>query len=291
MKLLLFGGSGQLGYEIISRCKDLNFKIISPVTSEVDVTLAEQVDFLVEKFTPDVVINCAAYTAVDLAETEPQRAFEINELGVKNIATAVARNNSYLVSISTDYVFDGKKGSAYQETDDTNPLNVYGKSKLAGEKVALEILGDKALIIRTSSLHGQRGNNFVHTMLRLFQEKNSLDIVNDQFMTVTWAGWLAEMVLDLTRIRASGIIHAAGEGALTWYDFAEAILELSKEHNPRIKKDFKLNPVSAANFNRPAKRPEFSALDSTKLADILGYPPITWRDGLLSHLKQINFQQ
>ncbi len=291
MKLLLFGGSGQLGYEIISRCRDLNFKIISPVTSEVDVTLAEQVDFLVEKFKPDVVINCAAYTAVDLAETEQQRAFEINELGVKNIATAVARNKSYLVSISTDYVFDGKKGTAYQETDPTNPINVYGQSKLAGEKAALEILGDRALIVRTSSLHGQRGNNFVHTMLRLFQERKSLDIVSDQSMTVTWAGWLAEVILDLARLRASGVVHAAGQGALTWYDFAKEILEVSKEHNSRIPKDFQLNPISAKEFNRPAARPEYSVLDSSKLAGILGYQPISWKEGLLSHLKQIKFQQ
>jgi dTDP-4-dehydrorhamnose reductase len=287
VKILLFGGSGQLGHEITKRARDLNFEIASPVASEVNVTDRDQVLFLAERVKPEVILNSAAYTAVDKAEVEKDAAFRVNRDGAANTAEAAKATGARLIYVSTDYVFDGSLGRPLNETDPVNPLSVYGASKLAGEEEVARILGDAGLIVRTASLHGQKGMNFVHTMIKLFQELDVVKVVADQTMSPTWAGWLAEVLLDLVRSSsASGIIHASGDGQATWLEFAEAIYQRTAKAIGREGK-VSLQPTTAAALNRPAKRPVHSPFDTSKLTRILGRRPITWQAGLEAHLAEL----
>lgn len=286
MKILLFGGSGQLGFELKKRAADLDFEVISPVTSEVNITEKDQVKYLMRTVDPEVVINCAAYTAVDKAEEEKDAAFAINRDGAANVAEALKSLKGRMIHISTDYVFDGSLGRPLREEDQTNPLGVYGASKLAGEQEVLSRLGDRGLVVRTSSLHGQKGVNFVHTMAKLMKERDVVRVVADQIMSPTWAGWLAEALLDLARIKCSGILHGSGRGAISWYDFASKIRDLmepgmSGERLATIEK------ISAADLDRPAKRPQYSAFDTSKISMLLGRNPIDWAEGLTNHLREI----
>ncbi len=286
MKILLFGGSGQLGFELKKRAKDLEFEVISPVTAEVNISEAEQVSFLTNLVKPDVVINCAAYTAVDKAEEEPEKAYAINRDGARNVAEACEGLGIRLLHISTDYVFDGSLGRALREDDVTNPVSVYGKSKLAGEEAIASILGGKGLIVRTSSLHGQKGVNFVHSMLKLFQERDVVRVVDDQMMSPTWAGWLAESLLDFARLDCGGVVHASCSGGISWFEFAqEILLQASKHFEGRALA--KVEPMSAAELNRPARRPTYSVFDTSRLSDLLGRDPLPWKAGLAAHLHDI----
>lgn len=286
MKILLFGGSGQLGYDIQIRAQDLNFEIVSPVISEVNISEGPQVEYLASKIKPDLIINCAAYTAVDQAEKDKDEAYKINSVGARNIAQAAKSSGSRLIHISTDYVFDGKSNSPLTEEAPTNPLNVYGQSKLAGEKEILGLYPERSLIVRTSSLYGRRGVNFVRTMLELFRTKKEVRVVSDQYMSPTWAGWLAEVLLDLGRINVSGIVHATGAGETTWFDFANAILRNAKRLEAQD--ELKIIPITAEEFARPAKRPQYSVLDCSKLKGVLGRSPMMWEDALKAHLREIS---
>jgi dTDP-4-dehydrorhamnose reductase len=289
MKILLFGGSGQLGFEIIKRANDLNFEIISPVTSEMDISEEKQVRFLAKQVQPDIIFNCAAYTAVDKAEEDIERCYQINRDGARNAALAAKDVSTRLIHISTDYVFEGNKHSALSEDEETGPLNQYGKSKLAGEAEIMKFYPDKSLILRTSSLYGQKGVNFVRTMLELFRTKELVKVVNDQFMSPTWAGWLAEVMLDLSRIKASGIVHACCKGETNWFEFAGLILEEARgKLNP--KENLELAPIPASDYARPAKRPAYSVMDCSKLAKLLGREPISWQEGLRFHLSEIGMR-
>jgi len=286
VKILLFGGSGQLGYELKKRAADLEFELVSPVTKELDITDKAQVFNLVRSLEPTTVINSAAYTAVDKAEEEQDRAFAINSQGVRNISEACAKTGARLIHISTDYVFDGALGRKLREEDQVNPLGVYGRSKLDGEEFVRSICGELGLVVRTQALYGQKGVNFVHTMLKLFGERDVLKVVNDQYVSPTWAGWLAEVLLDLVRLPATGVLHASCEGVVSWYDFAREIQQLSLssyEGRPVAR----LEPTTAAELNRPAKRPTFSAFDTTRLAGVLGRPVMSWQVALSSFLREI----
>ena len=285
MKILLFGGSGQLGFEIRGRAQALSFETSAPVRKEVSITDKEQVRFLVEKIAPDVIINCAAYTAVDKAEEERDQAFALNRDGPAFVAQAASDFNSRLIHISTDYVFGGDFSSPIGEGAETSPLNVYGESKLAGEQEVLKYLGDRALIVRTSSLHGQNGNNFVHIMLKLFEEREELRVVSDQVMCPTWAGWLAEVVLDLCRIDTHGIIHAVSRGQTTWFDFAQTIREYATPPEGGWK--VRIEPIPAAEYPSAARRPQYSVLDCRNLLLLLGRESISWEEGLRNHLSDI----
>jgi dTDP-4-dehydrorhamnose reductase len=286
MKIVLFGGSGQLGYELRTRAQDLNFSLVSPVSSEVDVSNREQILFLTNQLKPDLIINSAAYTAVDKAEVEKEQAYNINCQGARYVAEAAKEQGARFIHLSTDYVFAGNGSTPLTEDDPVGPLSVYGASKRAGEEAILETYPERSVIIRTSSLHGQKGVNFVHTMLDLFRKRDQLKVVADQLMSPTWAGWLAEVILDLGRLPINGIIHASCAGAVSWYDFAQEILRLSaaKIENPsRIQ----IAPITAAEFGRPAARPQYSVFNTDKLAQAIGRSPITWQRGLESHLKDI----
>lgn len=286
MKILLFGGSGQLGFELKKRASDLDFELVSPVTKELDITDRDQVIKLITALKPTTVINSAAYTAVDRAEEEQERAFAINADGVRNIAEGCKKSDARLIHISTDYVFDGLSGQVLAEGDPTRPLSVYGRSKLAGEDYVREVCGDRGLVVRTQALYGQKGVNFVHTMLKLFGERDVLKIVNDQYVSPTWAGWLAEVLLDLVRLPVSGTLHASCDGVVSWFDFAVEIQRLSAESfegRPMAV----LEPTTAADLNRPAKRPTFSAFDTSRLTAVLGRAPMGWRTALETFLSEI----
>jgi len=286
VKILLFGGSGQLGYELKKRANDLAFELVSPVTKELDITDKAQVFTLIRSLQPTTVINSAAYTAVDKAEEEPDRAFAINAEGVRNISEACAKSGARLIHISTDYVFDGLLGRTLREDDATNPLSVYGRSKLEGEEFVRSICSERGLVVRTQALYGQKGVNFVHTMLKLFGERDVLKIVDDQFVSPTWAGWLAEVLLDLVRLPANGTLHASCEGVVSWYDFAREIQRLSLESYAG-KSVARIEPTTAAELNRPAKRPTYSAFDTSRLASVLGRPVLPWQAALNLFLREI----
>jgi len=285
MKILLFGGSGQLGRELKKRFASLRFEVVSPVASEVSIEDKEQVEFLVEKIKPDIAVNCAAYTRVDDAESHRERAFKVNAEGPAHLAQSLAKIKARLIHISTDYVFDGTLGRALKESDPTYPLNVYGESKLAGEKAVLETLPDSALVVRTSSLHGQFGQNFVHTMLSLFESRDEVLVVEDQLMSPTWAGWLAEVLIDLCRVNSTGVLHASGGGMVSWYDFAREIYQISG--GAETYTNLRVRPTSESEFKRPAKRPKNSALDSSNLEKVIGRSVISWQEGLRFHLNDI----
>ncbi len=286
MKILLFGGSGQLGYELKKRAADLAFDLVSPVTAELDITDRHQVKFLTASVKPDVVINSAAYTAVDNAEVEIERAFAVNRDGARNIAEACEAVGCRLIHISTDYVFDGMHGRPLREDDPVNALSVYGRSKLEGEEAVKSVLGERALIARTQALYGQKGVNFVLTMLKLFPEREVLKVVNDQWVSPTWAGWLAEALLDFARIGRGGVVHASCTGSVSWFGFAREILELARPHFAGVKLA-RLEETTAAEFNRPAPRPAYSAFDTSGVTALLGRSPISWQEGLRAFLGEI----
>jgi dTDP-4-dehydrorhamnose reductase len=286
VRILLFGGSGQLGFEVKKRARDLEFEVVSPVTAEVDISEREQVRKCVAAINPEVVVNSAAYTAVDKAEHEIEAAFRINRDAAGYVAEACRAAGCRMIHISTDYVFDGSLGRELREGDPTNPLGVYGKSKLEGEQRVLETLDDRALVLRTQALFGQKGVNFVQSMLRLFPERSSLKIVDDQWVSPTWAGWLAEAILDFVRMPVGGVVHASCSGMVSWFDFASEIQRLAR---PSFKGQplATLERTTAAELNRPAKRPTFSAFDTSLISSLLGRPPISWQEGLVSYLAEI----
>ena len=286
MKILLFGGAGQLGHELKKRAADLEFQVVSPVVTEVDITEREQVSKVVASSHPDVVINCAAYTAVDKAEEDVESAFLINRDGAGTVAEACAAHKTRLIHVSTDYVFDGSLGRPLKEDDTTNPLSVYGRSKLEGEQRVQSVLGGDALIVRTQSLYGARGINFVATMLKLMAERDVVKVVHDQWVSPTWAGWLAEVLLDCARLRADGVLHASSEGCVSWYEFAKEIHALSAQ-SFEGRKQGDIEPTTAEALNRPAKRPTYSVFDTTRLCSVLGRPTIKWRDALSAYLTEI----
>ncbi len=287
MKILLFGGQGQLGYEVMKRARDLDFEIVSPVLTEVDITDEQQVKKCVSSIKPSVVVNCAAYTAVDRAEHEQEEAFKVNRDAAGYVAEACRDSGCRMIHISTDYVFDGSLGRPLAEDDPVNPLSVYGRSKYEGEQRVLESLGREALVIRTQALFGLKGVNFVHSMLKLFPERASLKVVGDQIVSPTWAGWLAEVVLDCVRLPLAGVVHASCQGTVSWLDFARHIQELVR---PFFKEPLAvIEPTTARELNRPAQRPAYSAFDTSRLTSLLGRPPISWQEGLRNYLQELGY--
>lgn len=286
MKILLFGGAGQLGHELRKRAADLEFQVVSPIVTEVDITERDQVSKVIASSRPDVVINCAAYTAVDKAEEEVEVAFQINRDGAGTVADACAIHKTRLIHVSTDYVFDGSLGRPLREEDATNPVSVYGRSKLEGEELVRAALGEDALIVRTQALYGARGVNFVATMLKLMSEREVIKVVSDQWVSPTWAGWLGEVLLDCARLRAGGVLHASSEGCVSWYEFAQEIYALSAPSFEGRKQGV-IEPTTADLLNRPAKRPIYSVFDTSRLCSVLGRPTIKWRDALIAYLSEI----
>ena len=282
MNILITGAEGQLGrsFQKISQY-NVKHNFLFTDLPETDITDKKTLNTLVKKHIVDAIINCAAYTAVDKAETEIELAYHINAYGPKILAEVVKENNLKLVHISTDYVFDGNSTSPIKESYPTNPKGVYGQSKLEGELEIASAACD-AVIIRTAWLYSEFGNNFVKTMLRLGKEKDTLSVVYDQVGTPTYATDLALAVMQISDNGFNGyhLYHYSNEGVLSWYDFAYEIFALSgvKVH---------VNPIESDQYPTPAKRPAYSVLSKEKIKSN-GIKVPYWKESLAQCLSILN---
>lgn len=278
MKVLVTGSNGMLAHDLVHVLKQ-GHEVIAPPEKDLDITKRGDILRNIKELKPDMVINCAAYTQVDKAEEEREKAFLINGIGVQNISLICSDRGIPLCHISTDYVFDGKKQAPYTPFDNTNPINVYGESKLAGERY-IEWITNRFYIIRTSWLYGRGGNNFVSTMLRLAKEKTEITVVKDQSGSPTSTVSLSRAIDALIKTGAYGIYHFTDEtgGGISWHDFAGEIMVLSG-----LKA--KIVPITADEFPRPAKRPAYSVLDTETFSMTTGFYPKNWRDSLRDYLR------
>lgn len=280
--ILVTGANGQLGSELRAlSASNPQHRFLFNDRDEVDITDARQVEQCFAEFKPDYCINCAAYTAVDKAETDQDVAYKINALAVKNLAEACTAAGTKFIHVSTDYVFDGKGTAPYKEDNPTNPVSVYGKTKLQGEQEALAAAPD-AIIIRTSWVYSEHGHNFVKTMLRLMQSKPELGVVADQWGSPTYAADLAEAILHIVNSGTwqPGIYHFSNAGAITWHHFAQAIQEASGF-------DCKVNAITTADYPTPAVRPGYSVMDTSKIEQVYGVQLKDWKESLHTCLFRI----
>ena len=275
MKIFLTGANGQLGRELQKRLQGTDF--LATDMQELDITDEAAVSAMIGQYQPDAVIHGAAWTQVDAAEEKVDLAFKVNAIGTQNIAMACRHCGAAMVYISTDYVFDGQLGRAYVETDATNPLSIYGKSKYAGEVLARQA-NDRLFVLRTAWLYGD-GPNFVRTMLKLGQEREELQVVDDQYGCPTSTVDLAEAALRIIRTKRYGTYHAVNSGVTTWYGFAKKIFELAG--NTKVK----VTPVTTDRFVRPAPRPAYSPMDTRLLRLALGWSPRPWEEALAEYLR------
>lgn len=279
MKVIVTGAKGQLGTDLVHLLADRGYEVYGYRREELDITNFDQVKQVISKVNPDIVIHAAAYTKVDLAESEPDQAFLINAYGTRNVVVASEAVGAKLVYISTDYVFDGTANVPYSEFALTNPLSVYGKSKLAGERYVRD-LHSKFFIVRTSWVYGWHGNNFVKTMLKLAQERDELMVVHDQIGCPTYTVDLASCILELIQTEKYGIYHVSNSGNCSWYEFAKAIFEEAGI-------EVKVNPCTSKDFPRPAPRPAYSVFEHMALR-LNGFKEMpNWRDSLKSFLGMI----
>lgn len=283
INILVTGSTGQLATCIKDvESKNSNVNVIYTDSKELDITNLTDVERFFKTQTIDYCINCAAYTAVDKAESELENAKKVNELGAKNLAISCNQNQTTLIHVSTDFVFDGRKSVAYTEEDATNPTGAYGLTKLNGE---LEVSNNvkEHFIIRTSWLYSEKGNNFMKTMIHLAKDRDQLNIVADQIGTPTYATDLASAIFRIitTKNTNYGIYHYSNEGVASWYDFAKAIFE---ESNIQIK----VLPIKSEAYPTPAKRPHFSVLDKTKIKTNLQMEIPHWRDSLKTAITNYN---
>ena len=275
-KILVTGGNGQLGNCFLKLSGDYKdrYQFTFTDSATLDITDPDQISDFFTELKPDFCINASAYTAVDLAETEKEKAFAVNAAGVAHLAEACRDNNCTLIHISTDYVFDGDTNISYTEDNFTNPQGVYGASKREGEELALAI-NPKTIVIRTSWLYSEFNKNFVKTMLNLFTIKDELGIVADQFGQPTNANDLADAVMTIIEKepKTYGIFHFSNQPETNWFDFASKIAELSGS-------DIKLNAITTEQFPTPAKRPKRSTMSLDKIEEKYGIQPKHWENSL-----------
>ncbi|MEI6749152.1 MAG: dTDP-4-dehydrorhamnose reductase [Bacteroidales bacterium] len=277
MKILITGSKGQLGNELRELSGDFaQFSFLYTDVEELNITAEAEVDKYFAACKPDVIINCAAYTAVDKAETEESRAYLINATAVGILARMATKYKALLVHVSTDYVFDGTAFLPYQETDNTNPVSVYARSKYAGELAVAEN-ATRAIILRTSWLYSAFGNNFVKTILKYGKERDLLNVVFDQIGTPTYARDLAKAILsiipEVMQCNSVEVYHYSNEGVASWYDFAKAIIEISGL-------GCRINPIGTKDYPLPATRPFYSVLNKSKLKEKFGLEIPYWRDSV-----------
>ena len=251
--------------------------------SELDITDTTQVGAVMAEASCEWVVNTAAYTAVDAAESDEEEAFQVNAEGPRRLAEACRAHGARLAHVSTDFVFDGAANRPYETSDEPGPLSVYGRSKLAGERAVAETLSGEELIVRTSWLYGGRSSNFVSTMLRLLGDRDELSVVADQFGTPTWAMTLARRMLGLIDTDARGIHHVTDSGSATWYDFAVAIRDVAFEVGLLVDR-IPIHPISTEEYPTPADRPRFSVLAKARTDRLLGDCAPHWRTSLEQHL-------
>jgi dTDP-4-dehydrorhamnose reductase len=273
MKVLVTGANGQLGYDVVERLKKLNIEHIGVSRKDFDLTDEEQTKSFILNHKPDVVIHCAAYTAVDKAEEERDLCYAVNVLGTRYIAQACKKIDAKMVYISTDYVFDGEKEEPYEVTDTPNPINYYGLTKYLGEQEVQKNL-DKFFIVRTSWVFGKNGNNFVKTMLKLGQERKEIKVVCDQVGSPTYTYDLAKFLCDMIQTDNYGIYHATNEGYCSWYEFACEIFKIAGMD------DVKVIPIKSEEYPTNAVRPKYSKLSKNELK-LKGFSTLPgWKDAL-----------
>ncbi|MBD3248800.1 dTDP-4-dehydrorhamnose reductase [Candidatus Woesearchaeota archaeon] len=269
MKILIIGSKGMLGTDIVSEISKTENEVIGWDISDIDITKEEDMS-KIEKESPSIIINCAAYTDVDKAEEERERCCSINVTGVKNLVDICKKLNIPLIQISTDYVFNGEK-EGYDEDNKKNPINSYGQTKAEGEDLIIDNL-KKYYIIRTAWLFGKNGKNFVETMLKLFKEKEEIKVVDDQVGCPTYTKDLAKAIINLIE-KDYGIYHITNSGKCSWFEFAEEIKRLTTSNCI-------IHPCKTKEFPRPAKRPKFSILNNNKIENLQD-----WKDSLQEYLK------
>lgn len=285
MKILIVGANGQLGWEL-QRTVPEGVEIAAADMPEIDITKPESIAAVMDKECPAWVINCAAYTNVDGAESDRDAAHAINGDGAGNLARAASMSGARLVHISTDFIFSGESGRPYRPGDAPAPQSVYGSTKLAGEKAVAEVLGEETLIIRTAWLYSSHGKNFVHTMIRLMGEKPALTVIEDQIGTPCWAMGLAQAVWAAVEKNLSGIYHWTDAGAASWYDFAVAIQEEALAAG-LLEKSIPVKPIPTEAYPTPARRPAYSVLDKTSTWEATGLTPRHWREQLRRMIGEI----
>ncbi|MBW1698282.1 MAG: dTDP-4-dehydrorhamnose reductase [Deltaproteobacteria bacterium] len=287
MKILITGSDGQLGRELMNQGFRWKHHLLGFSHKELDITRHSRVESIVKTSRPDLIINAAAFTRVDEAETEVDLAFRVNRDGPEILAKTCSYYDIPLIQISTDYVFDGVKNAEYVETDPANPINVYGKSKSEGEQVVRTHL-KQHIILRTSWLYGAYGNNFVKTMLRLAREKQSISVVADQHGCPTSAADLAEAVFTIAGLLKKGFwgtYHYCGKGITNWFCFAEAIFKAVRESGEKLSPQ--VRPVSSDSYPTKARRPVYSALNCERIRARFGISTKPWQESLKIVVKRI----
>jgi dTDP-4-dehydrorhamnose reductase len=279
--VLVTGAAGQLGRALVAAAPDL-CECIAVDRSELDLADAAAIRRTVARYSPDVVINAAAYTAVDRAESEEPLARAINANAVGTLAEALEEAGGRLVHVSTDYVFDGNSSQPYRPEDTRNPQSAYGRSKAAGEDAA----GPDAAIVRTAWVYDAGGANFVSTMLRLMRERDEVRVVADQIGAPTWTAGLAQALWRLALREASGVFHYSDAGVASWYDFAVAVQEEALARG-LLDRSVPVVPIRTTDYPTPARRPAFSLLDSNAMRAELDLPPVHWRTNLRAALDQL----
>ena len=281
--ILITGSNGQVGSEIKELSSNYSYNFFFTDRSDINITNKDNIKDFCQTNNINVIINCAAYTAVDKAESDMENADLVNRKAVKKLAIVSSELNIKLIHISTDYVFDGRNFKPYCEEFQTNPQGVYGKTKLEGELELKNINPKNSLIIRTSWVYSYYGNNFVKTMLRLGREKESLGVIFDQIGTPTYALHLAKTILDIIpqiKNEKVEIVNFSNEGVLSWYDFAKEIMKMAKL-------PCKINPIESFQYPTPAVRPHFSVLNKAKIKAMFNIEIPYWKDGLDDCLKRL----
>ena len=293
MRILIAGKNGQLGksiHKLVANTEQTN-DFVFVGREELDLSGADNIISYFNQNNFDIIVNCAAHTAVDKAEEEAVLANQINHLAVEQLAQIAKTQQAKLIHVSTDYVFDGESDKPYTETDETNPINVYGKTKLAGEKALQEIMPTDAIIIRTSWVYSEYGNNFVKTMLRLGKERDELNVVSDQIGSPTYATDLANAILDTMQNKAfkevgqeTQVYHYSNMGEISWYEFAKEIFELSGIQ-------CSVSPITTEQYPTPAKRPKNTLMNKDKISHRFDIDILDWSKSLESCITILKEQQ
>lgn len=277
-RVLITGADGQVGMAL-QKAAPPDTRLLALNRAALDITNGRAVHDVIQRFQPDWIVNAAAYTAVDKAESEPEHAFAINRDGVMHLARAAVSVNARVLHISTDYVFNGRQSHPYSPDDEPDPLSVYGESKLAGERIALEILQEKVCILRTSWVYAAQGRNFLTTMLRLMAERRELGVIEDQVGTPTSAIGLARVIYAALQASLSGIYHWSDAGAASWYDFAISIQKLAATKNQYLTR-CRIRPIRTEDYPTTAQRPIYSLLDKSQTRFVLNISAEHWMDQL-----------
>lgn len=280
LKALIFGSTGQLGRALLQRVP-AGWQCTGISRHELDLRNEDAILRVVEMRAPNLLINAAAYTAVDRAEAEPEIAFAVNASAVGALSEAGRACDAHFVHVSTDFVFDGNSSQAYKPKDKRNPLSVYGRSKAEGEDAA----GGLAAIVRTSWVYGREGANFVSTMLRLMRSQDKVRVVCDQIGAPTWVAGLASTVWQLGIQRQAGLWHHTDAGVASWYDFALAVEEEAHRLG-LLEARVNVVPIKTTDYPTPAQRPRFSLLDCSRTREMLGAPAVHWRTNLVKMLQE-----